>query len=104
VLERADEPSSLAVPLSLAAELLKGHIDTVVGNGVRWGTRSTLAATLSPFLELWAELELLGFGHSADLSEDQVDALCTWVRPASDLLVLHVSPSVARSPPDGAVE
>jgi hypothetical protein len=34
-----------------------------------------LVATLTHFPELGAELKLLGSGHSADLTEDQVDAL-----------------------------
>jgi hypothetical protein len=63
-----------------------------------------LAATLSHFSELRAELELLGFGRSVDLTEDQVDALWTRVRQASDSLVSHVPPSLACGPPDGTVE
>jgi hypothetical protein len=35
VLERADGLSSMAVALSLEAELLEGHIDTAATNGVR---------------------------------------------------------------------
>jgi hypothetical protein len=34
-----------------------------------------LVATLSLFLELETELELLGYGCNADLMEDQVDAV-----------------------------
>jgi hypothetical protein len=49
--------------LSLAAKLLEGHIGPVVANGVRWGTLSTLDATLSQFLELEIELELLGLSY-----------------------------------------
>jgi hypothetical protein len=90
--------------LSSVVELLEGYIDVTPANGVRWGTWSVLAATLSHFSELGLELELLGSGHSADLTEDQVDALWTQVHPASDLLASHVPPSVARGPPDGAVE
>jgi hypothetical protein len=75
VLERVDGSSSLAVSLSLAAELLEGHIDATAANGFCWGTRSVLAVTLSHFTELGVDLKLLGFRRSADLIEDQVDAL-----------------------------
>jgi hypothetical protein len=74
VLDEASEPSSLAALLSSAAELLKGHIDTVAANRVCWSTRSTLVATLSHFLKLGPELELLGSGCNVDLTEDQVNA------------------------------
>jgi hypothetical protein len=42
--------------------------------------------------------------HSADLTEDQVDALWTQVRLTSDMLASHVPPSVARGPPNDTVE
>jgi hypothetical protein len=77
VLEWADGSSSLAVPLSLAAELLEGRIDVVATNGLCWSTQSALAAILSHFVELGTELELLGSGHIADPTKDQVDALWT---------------------------
>jgi hypothetical protein len=70
MLDGADEPSSLPVSLSSAAELLKGRIDVVVGNRVRWGTRSALVAAMSHFLDLGTELELLGLGHNVDLAVD----------------------------------
>jgi hypothetical protein len=59
----------------MAVELLEGRIDAVIANGVYWGTRSTLVAALSHFSELKSELELLGSGCNADLTEDQADAL-----------------------------
>jgi hypothetical protein len=59
-----------------------------------------IGCTLSHFLELKAELELLGSERNADLSEDGVDALYTRVRTALGLLVLNVASSVARGPPD----
>jgi hypothetical protein len=102
LLEQVDEPSSLVASLSSVVELLEGYIDATPANGVRWGTWSVLAATLSHFSELG--LELLGSGRSADLTEDQVDALWTQVHPALDLLASHVPSSVACGPPDGAVE
>jgi hypothetical protein len=43
--------------------------------GVRWGTRSALGVVLFHFPKLESEQELLGSGHNADLSDDQVDAL-----------------------------
>jgi hypothetical protein len=99
VLEQANRSSSLATSLSLTAGLLEGCIDAVAANGVHWGTQSALATALSHFSESGAELELLGSGHNADLTEDQVDALWTQVCPTSDLLVSYVPPSVARGPP-----
>jgi hypothetical protein len=104
VLERADGSSSLAVSLPSVVELLDGRIDVVAANGARWGTRLALVANLSHFLELGVELELLGSGRSTDLTEDQVDALWTQVRPTLDLLASYIPLSVARASPDGAVE
>jgi hypothetical protein len=75
VLDNTDKSSSLATSLSTAVELIKGRIDSTTANRVRWGTRSALVATLSHFLEMKSELELLGCGHNADLTEDQADAL-----------------------------
>jgi hypothetical protein len=68
-------PSSLATSLSMAVELLVGHVDVAAANGVRWETQSALVATLSHFLKLEVELELLGSGRNTDLMEDQVDAV-----------------------------
>jgi hypothetical protein len=56
------------------AEWLKGHIDVVAANGIRWGTKSALVAALSHFPELGPELLVLGSGRNVDLMEDQVDA------------------------------
>jgi hypothetical protein len=66
VLDNIDGPSSLAVSLSMVAELLEGQIDATTANGVRWGTRSTLVTALSHILEPKSELELLGSGRNAD--------------------------------------
>jgi hypothetical protein len=55
-------------------KLLEGRIDATVANGVHWGTQSALVAALSHFPELGPELELLGSGCNAGLTEDQVDA------------------------------
>jgi hypothetical protein len=75
VLDNADGPSSLAASLSMAVQLLEGQIDSTTANGVHWGTRSTLVAALSLFLELKFEPELLGSGRNADLIEEQADTL-----------------------------
>jgi predicted cobalt transporter CbtA len=98
----AGGPSSLAVSLSSAVELLEGCIDAIATNGVCWGTRSVLVAALSYFLELGPELELLGSRRNADLTEDQVDAFWTQAHPASDSLPLYVLSLVARDSFDGA--
>jgi hypothetical protein len=50
---------------------------------------------VSRFLELDAELEVLGSGHRAGLVEDEVDALWTPVRASSDSLALHVPSSIS---------
>jgi hypothetical protein len=104
VLDRADGPSSPTASLSTAVDLLEGRVDVVASNEVCWGTRPALVTTLSHFLELEAELELLGSSHNAALMKDQVDALWIMLRPSSDLLALHVLPSVVCGPPDGAGE
>jgi hypothetical protein len=70
VLGRIDGTSALAASLSSIIELLEGRIDAATTNGLRWGTRSALAAALLHFLELGAELELLGSGHYMDQIED----------------------------------
>jgi hypothetical protein len=75
VLDGADRLSSLVASLSTVAEMLEGHVDVMAANRVCWGTQSELVVTLLHFLELEAELEVLGSGRNADLTEDQVDAL-----------------------------
>jgi hypothetical protein len=67
-------PVNIAV-LSYGAD--RGPVDAASANGVHWGTQWTLATTMSHFLELETELELLGPGHNADLGEYQVDSLWT---------------------------
>jgi hypothetical protein len=51
-----------------------------------------------------SELELLGSGCNTDMTEDELDALWTWVCTASDLLAPIVPSLVACGPPDGAGE
>jgi hypothetical protein len=77
VLDRADRLSSLAASLSMVVDLLEGRVDAAAANGVCCGTRATLVAVLSHFLELELEpeLELLESGCNMDQMEDQVDAL-----------------------------
>jgi hypothetical protein len=104
VLANVDGPSSLVASLSMMAELLKGRIDIMAANGVRWGTRSALVAAMSHFSELKSELELLGSRQNEDLTHDQADALWPWVSAASDSLASLVPSSFAHDPPDDAGE
>jgi hypothetical protein len=104
VLSKVDGPSSLVMSLPIVVEEVEGRINTMATNGVRWGTRFTLVAALSHFLELKSELELLRFGRNADLSDDQMDALWPLVSVASDSLASLVPSSLARDPPNDAVE
>jgi hypothetical protein len=62
--------SSLAVPLSSVVELIEDRVDAATTNGVRWRTHSALATTVSHFPKMEVEVELLGSGHNADLTED----------------------------------
>jgi hypothetical protein len=59
---------------------------------------------VSYFSKLKTDLEVLGSKRSVDLTEDEVDALWTRVRVASDLLASYVPSSVAHNPPDGTGE
>jgi hypothetical protein len=92
--------SSWAASLSLAAELIEDHADTMATDGVHWGPQSALSTTVSYFPELEFELELLVSGHNADLMEDRVDALWTRMHRASKSLVAFIPPSVAHGSPD----
>jgi hypothetical protein len=86
----ADGSSSLATSLDKCC----------AANGVQWGVRSTLVTVLSHFLELLTELELLGSGWGADLSDGQGVALWPLVSVASDSLASLVPFSLARNSPD----
>jgi hypothetical protein len=90
--------------MSTMVELLEGQIDATTANGVCWGSHFTLVAAVLHFPELRPELELLGSGRSADLTEDEADALWTWVHMASNSLTSHVPSLVARDPLDGEGE
>jgi hypothetical protein len=46
----------------MVVEVLEGQIDMAAANGVRWGTKFALVATLSNFPELKSMLEQLGSG------------------------------------------
>jgi hypothetical protein len=85
-------------------ELLQGRFDITSTNGVCWGTQSALVTALSHFPELKSELELVGSGQNAVLTDDQVDALWPLVSMASDSLALLVRSSIARDPPDDTRE
>jgi hypothetical protein len=63
-----------------------------------------LVATLSHFPEFETELELLQSGRNADLTEDQVDALWTQARQASESLASFIPSLVACGSPDSMGE
>jgi hypothetical protein len=62
VLKGSDEASSLAVSLSLATDLIEGHVNATATSGVHWGAQLALTTALSHLPELEPELELLGSG------------------------------------------
>jgi hypothetical protein len=64
------------------------------------GARLVLVASLSHFPKLEPELELLGSGCNADLTEGQLDTLWTQTRQASESLALSIPPSAAHNSPD----
>jgi hypothetical protein len=59
-----------------------------------------LVVVLSNFSKLETELELLGSGRGADLSDDEVDALWPLVSMASDSLGSLVPSSLDHDSPD----
>jgi hypothetical protein len=70
VLGSVDGPSSQTTSMSTTVELLEGRIDAACTNGVCWGSHFVLVATMSHFLELKTEMEVLGSRHSMDMTED----------------------------------
>jgi hypothetical protein len=60
------------------------------------GGGGTLTVTLVHFPELEPEMELLGSGCNADLTEGQLDALWDQMRHASESLALNIPLSIAR--------
>jgi hypothetical protein len=63
-----------------------------------------LVAALSHFPELTSELELIGSGQNADLTDDQADALWPLVSAASTSLASLVPSSIAHDPPSDVGE
>jgi hypothetical protein len=57
--------------MSTVVERLEGRIDAATTNGVYWGSCSALVATVSHFLELDADLEVLGSIRNSRLTEDK---------------------------------
>jgi hypothetical protein len=104
VLGNVDGSSLLATSMSVVAERLEGQIDAAATNGVRWGSCSALIAIVSHFPVLDVDLEVLGSGRNAGLTEGEEDALWSRVCIATDSLALHVPPSVAHNPPDNSRE
>jgi hypothetical protein len=100
VLKGFDETSSLAALLSSAADLIEGRVDAAVANGVHWRARLALIAALLHFPELELELELLGSGHNADLTESHLDALWIGMHWASESLSSRVPLLFACCPAD----
>jgi hypothetical protein len=47
----------------------------VAANGVRWGSRTALIAGVLHFPELDTNLEVLGFGRTVGMIEDEVDGI-----------------------------
>jgi hypothetical protein len=82
VLGGVDGPSSLVTSMSVVAKLLGNQFD---------------ASTMSHFLELDADMEVLESGHSVGLTDDEVDALWSCVHPVVDSLASRVPSSVARN-------
>jgi hypothetical protein len=78
---------------------LVASLAEVVKEDENW-TRSALVTILPHFPDLEPELELLGFGHEADLSDDCLGALWPLASVASDSLVSLVPSLLARDPPD----
>jgi hypothetical protein len=63
-----------------------------------------LVATVLLFPELDVDLEVLSYGRNVGLTEDEVDALWSWVRATVDSLTSHIPPSTSCNPPDNAGE
>jgi hypothetical protein len=71
---------------------------------VRRGAWLALTTILSHFPELEVKLDLLGCGYDVDLSCDEMEALWTQTRGASESLSSWVPSLVTRSPPEDAGE
>jgi hypothetical protein len=62
VLGNADGLSSLAASMLKAVELLKGRIDAVTANGLRWGSHSVLVVVVSHQFPIRSEQGAARFG------------------------------------------
>jgi hypothetical protein len=68
-------PLAVALSPSSSPELTESQVNATAINRVLWGARLALIATLSYFLELEAELDLLGSGYITKLTSDEMEAL-----------------------------
>jgi hypothetical protein len=73
-------------------------------NRVQWGGPLALTVALSHFPELEVELDLLGSSYNADLTGDQMEALWSRTRQASESLSSRVPSSAACDPLDSDEE
>jgi hypothetical protein len=104
VLGDVDGSSLLATSMSVVAEQLEGWIDAPTANGVCWGSHYALVVAVSHFPELYTDREVLGSGHKARLTKDEVVALWSKVRAVVDSLATHVPSLFAHNPPDSMGE
>ena len=96
--------SSLPAVLDSVVDVVEDRLDAMASSGVHWGTRSLLVVALSHFLELEAELGLVGSGWSAETSEAELERLWGLTRMAADNLAANVPGSMARGSPDDGLE
>jgi hypothetical protein len=74
MLYNVDGSSSLTASMFMVVQLFDGRINAAATNGVHWGSCSTFVATVSHFLELKSELELLRSEHNTDVTKDEANA------------------------------
>jgi hypothetical protein len=82
----------------------RGRIDVATTNGVCWGSHAALVVAVLYFLELDANLEVLGSGRNTGLTEGEVGAIWSQVCEVANSLESHIPSSVARNPPNSAGE
>ena len=104
VLGASHDPSSLPAALDSVVDAVEDRLDVAAFSGVHWGTQSSLVVVLSHFLELEAELGLLGSGRSAETSETELERLWGITRPTADRLAANVPGSMARASPDDGLD
>jgi hypothetical protein len=90
--------------LSSTADLIEGRVGAAAINKVHWGAWQEMTTVLLLFPELELELELLGSGYNADLTNNEMEVFWTRTYQASESLLLRVPPSVAHNPPDDTRE